>query len=148
MEQKVKLCRPISESCTGQHICRGIFLLSPYYCGLRCHRLPSSFCLFCVPENTKYYKRKSGGTIWMSFTLDPQSCNVYFFPESKMSMIKMVSSGRLTGDVPSSGCSYMELEQPCAIANTYIQSTCKGQFEFRDQNDNNALVVTLDVERK
>lgn len=63
-------------------------------------------------------------------------------------MIKMISSGTVTGDVYYSGCSYMELKEPCAISITYIKSTCKGQFEFRDQNDNKAFVVTLDVERK
>lgn len=84
----------------------------------------------------------------MGFRLDPESCNVYFFSDSKMSMIQMVSRGTVTRDVYYSGCSYMELEQPCAIYFTYIKSTCKGQFEFRDQNDNKALVVTLDVERE
>lgn len=84
----------------------------------------------------------------MSFRLDPESCNVYFFSESKKSMIKMVSSGTVTGDVYYSGCSYMELKEPCDISNTYVQTTCKGRFEFRDQNDNTALVVTLDVEGK
>lgn len=65
-----------------------------------------------------------------------------------MSMIKMISNGTVTGDVYYSGCSYMELKEPCAISINYIKSTCKGQFEFRDQNDNKAFVVTLDVERK
>lgn len=54
----------------------------------------------------------------MSFTLDPESCNVYFFSESKMSMIKMVSSGTVTGDVYYSGCSYVELKELCVIVNT------------------------------
>lgn len=65
-----------------------------------------------------------------------------------MSMIKMVSSGTVTGDVYYSGCSYVELKELCVIVNTYVQSTCKGQFEFQDENDNKALVVTPDVERK
>lgn len=60
----------------------------------------------------------------------------------------MVQNGTLTGDVYYSGCSYIELKQPCAIYNSYLESTCKGQFEFRDQNNNNALVVTLDIERE
>lgn len=84
----------------------------------------------------------------MSFRLDPESCNVYFFSESKNSMIKMVNSGTVTGDVYYSGCSYMELKEPCDISVTYVKTTCKGRFEFRDQNDNTALVVTLDVEGK
>lgn len=58
----------------------------------------------------------------------------------------MVQNGMLTGDVYYSGCSYVELKEPCAIYNSYLQSTCKGQFEFRDQNNNKALVVTLDIE--
>lgn len=57
-----------------------------------------------------------------------------------MSMIKMVSSGTVTGDVYCSGCSFMELKELCVIVNTYVQSTDKGQFEFRDENDNKALV--------
>lgn len=84
----------------------------------------------------------------MSYNLDPQFCNIYFFSESKMSMIKMVQNGTVTGDVYYSGCSYIELKEPCTIYNTYIESSCKGQFEFRDQNDNKALVVTLDIERE
>lgn len=84
----------------------------------------------------------------MSYNLDPQFCNIYFFSESKMSMTKMVLNGTLTGDVYYSGCSYIELKQPCAIYNSYLESTCKGQFEFRDQNNNKALVVTLDIERE
>lgn len=110
--------------------------------------LSHSFCSSCVPENTKYLKRKSGSSVWMSFRLDPESCNVYFFSESKNSMIKMVNSGTVTGDVYYSGCSYMELKEPCDISVTYVKTTCKGRFEFRDQNDNTALVVTLDVEGK
>lgn len=84
----------------------------------------------------------------MSFKLDPQSCNIYFFSDSKMSMVKMVQNGTLTEDVYYSGCSYIELNQPCVIVNTYLQSTCKGLFEFTDQNNNKALVVSLDIERK
>lgn len=61
-------------------------------------------------------------------------------------MTKMVQNGTLTGDVYYSGCSYIELKEPCAIYNSYLESTCKGQFEFRDQNNNKALVVTLDIE--
>ncbi|XP_056900117.1 uncharacterized protein LOC130531933 isoform X1 [Takifugu flavidus] len=99
-----------------------------------------------VIENTRFYKRESGKSIRMSFNLDPQFCNIYFFSESKMSMTKMVQNGTLTGDVYYSGCSYIELKQPCAIYNSYLESTCKGQFEFRDQNNNKALVVTLDIE--
>lgn len=65
-----------------------------------------------------------------------------------MNRVKMVINGTLTGEVYYSGCSYIELYQPCRIQNTYIEMTCKGQFEFRDQNNHVALVVSLDVERK
>lgn len=84
----------------------------------------------------------------MSFKLDPESCNISFFSNSKVSMIPMVSSRAVMRDMYYSGCSYKELEQPSAIYHTYIKSTCKGQFEFPDQNNSKALVVTLNVEHK
>ncbi|XP_056900118.1 uncharacterized protein LOC130531933 isoform X2 [Takifugu flavidus] len=35
-----------------------------------------------VIENTRFYKRESGKSIRMSFNLDPQFCNIYFFSET------------------------------------------------------------------
>ncbi|XP_070769568.1 uncharacterized protein [Enoplosus armatus] len=102
-----------------------------------------------VTETTKTYSRSAGDSFNFTFYwLEPNSCNIYFFPEDDHDMgeTEIVRRGRLQPGVDYLDCAYFDLVKPCGISNKGIKTSCSGRFEVRDQNDNKALVVLLEVE--
>lgn len=83
----------------------------------------------------------------VTFDLEPHSCNIYFFP-GENSKTAIVLKGRLQHDLKQVDCVGFELLKPCGIIHRAIQKTCSGRFEVRDDNDDKALVVFLEMEGK
>ncbi|XP_038555218.1 uncharacterized protein LOC119888634 isoform X1 [Micropterus salmoides] len=104
--------------------------------------------IFEVVANTKAYSRNPGGSLHFIFHLEPNSCNIYFFPESdhEMGGTEIVRQGRLKEGLDERDCTFFHLLKPCGILNDDLKMSCSGRFEVRDQNGNNALVVLLEME--
>ncbi|XP_044220679.1 uncharacterized protein LOC122991109 isoform X2 [Thunnus albacares] len=101
-----------------------------------------------VVANTMSYELSARESLDFTFDLEPNSCNIYFIPESDLKLkrfgTKIVRQGRLERK-DSFYCSGFQLSKPCGILIKSLQSSCGGRFEVRDQNDNKALVVSLEV---
>ncbi|XP_075959985.1 uncharacterized protein LOC142963156 isoform X2 [Anarhichas minor] len=102
-----------------------------------------------VKATTLIYYRKPGDHFTFTYRLEPNSCNIYFFPESDRQPRKLkntiVHQGKLQGGLDDSGCTGFGLLEPCGISNKVHQMSCSGRYEIRDQNDNTAFVVSLEV---
>ncbi|KAK9518034.1 hypothetical protein VZT92_023362 [Zoarces viviparus] len=102
-----------------------------------------------VKAFAKGYYRKPGDRFAFSYRLEPNSCNIYFFPESDRQPRKLkntiVHQGKLQGGLNESDCTGFDLLDPCGISNKVHQMSCSGRYEIRDQNDNPAIVVSLEV---
>lgn len=61
---------------------------------------------------------------------------------------KIIRGGVLQGDSDELYCKGFDFLHPCGISNKVLQISCDGRYEIRDQNDNTALVVSLDMNRK
>ena len=88
-----------------------------------------------------------------TFDLKPNSCNIYFIPESDLNLkgleTEIVRQGRLEKKGSDEvNCVGFQLSEPCGILIESLQSSCGGRFEVRDQNGNMALVVSLEMKRK
>jgi len=96
------------------------------------------------------YNRKSpGDRFHVTFNLNPNSCNIYFFPRSGSQPRKLneiVRQGMLQEG--ESDCLGFDLLMPCGILNKALQMSCSGRYEIRDQNNNTAFAVSLEVESK
>ncbi|XP_074503703.1 uncharacterized protein LOC141774774 [Sebastes fasciatus] len=104
-----------------------------------------------VKASTNTFSRRLGGRLSFSFDLEPNSCNIYFFPErvhrSRVLKNEIVRGGRLQEGLDELDCVGFHLLKPCEISNEYLQMSCKGRYEIRDQDNNTALVVSLQMER-
>ncbi|KAL3972955.1 NADH dehydrogenase (ubiquinone) 1 beta subcomplex subunit 2 [Sarotherodon galilaeus] len=98
-----------------------------------------------VKEVTKSYTLETNEVLNITFDLEPHSCNIYFFP-GENSKTAIVLKGRLQHDLKQVDCVGFELLKPCGIVHKAIQKTCIGRFEVRDDNDDKALVVFLEME--
>nr|XP_004545448.1 uncharacterized protein LOC101464566 [Maylandia zebra] len=98
-----------------------------------------------VKEVTKSYTLETNQVLNITFDLEPHSCNIYFFP-GENSKTAIVLKGRLQHDLKQVDCVGFELLKPCGIVHKAIQKTCSGRFEVRDDNDDKALVVFLEME--
>ncbi|KAM4732237.1 uncharacterized protein FYW61_008044 [Anableps anableps] len=96
-----------------------------------------------VIAKTKRIPRKSGQQLSITFNLQPDSCNIYFIPEGE-SETEIVRHGQLLQD--QSYCAGFELLKPCGVLNKAVPKSCRGQFVVRDHNDDQALVVSVEVE--
>ncbi|XP_056294999.1 uncharacterized protein LOC130209400 isoform X3 [Pseudoliparis swirei] len=98
---------------------------------------------------TPMYNRKSpGDRFHVTFNLNPNSCNIYFFPRSGSQPRKLneiVRQGMLQEG--ESDCLGFDLLMPCGILNKALQMSCSGRYEIRDQNNNTAFAVSLEVEK-
>ncbi|XP_037531791.1 uncharacterized protein LOC119409002 [Nematolebias whitei] len=83
----------------------------------------------------------SGERLSITFDLEPNSCNIYFAPQGGYETV-IVYKGELQ---QLSGCSGIELLNPCGISQDAVQTSCGGRFEVRDHNDDEALVVSVEV---
>lgn len=94
--------------------------------------------------------RSPGESLEFTFDLEPNSCNIYFVPESDhgATKIEIVRRGRLKWDLDDLDCVGFELLKPCGISNLDLKASCSGRFEVRDLNGDTALVVELEMERK
>ncbi|XP_068570777.1 uncharacterized protein [Cebidichthys violaceus] len=90
--------------------------------------------------------KKPGDHFTFTYDLEPNSCNIYFFPKSdKRKKNTIVRQGRLQGGLNESDCTGFQILQPCGISNKVHQMSCSGHYEIRDQNDNTASVVSLEM---
>lgn len=102
------------------------------------------------PETKRSYTLNPDEKLSFTFGLEPNSCNIYFFPESEYEHRKtqIVRQGRLQEGSNRLDCKGFELQKPCGIFKKAVEMSCSGRFEVRDQNDNKALEVELEIERK
>ncbi|XP_031696175.1 uncharacterized protein LOC116378438 isoform X1 [Anarrhichthys ocellatus] len=100
-----------------------------------------------VKATALIYYRKTGDHFTFNYGLEPNSCNIYFFPESDRQPRKLkntiVHQGKLQGGLNGSGCTGFDLLGPCGISKKVLQMSCSGRYEIRDQNDNTAFVVSM-----
>lgn len=103
------------------------------------------FFFFFSPSAKKETRSlRSGERLSITFDLEPNSCNIYFVPQGGHETV-MVYKGELQ---QLSGCSGIELLNPCGISKDAVQTSCGGRFEVRDHNDDEALVLSVEVQRK
>ncbi|XP_054453645.1 uncharacterized protein LOC129090140 [Anoplopoma fimbria] len=97
----------------------------------------------------KNFEGKPGDHFSFSYDLEPNSCNIYFFQESDRQPIKLkneiVRQGRLQGGLDEFDCIGFDVKHPCGISNKALQMSCNGRYEIRDQNNNTALVASLEM---
>uniref|UniRef100_A0A0F8BN76 Immunoglobulin V-set domain-containing protein n=1 Tax=Larimichthys crocea TaxID=215358 RepID=A0A0F8BN76_LARCR len=98
-----------------------------------------------VSEIRRTFIRGVRGKLRVGFDLEPNSCNIYFFPEKKHTPATVARRGKL---LETLYCPGLMLLWPCELENNNLDMSCSGRFEFRDLNDNKALVVTLKMKRK
>ncbi|KAM6951960.1 uncharacterized protein PEZ65_008266 [Lycodopsis pacificus] len=107
-----------------------------------------------VRQIKRYFEQKPGDRFEFTYDLEPNSCNIYFFPESGRQSGELtindtlVHQGRLRWRLDASGCTGLDLLEPCGISNEVLQMSCSGRYEVRDQNDDLAIVVSLKMQRK
>ncbi|XP_042274149.1 uncharacterized protein LOC121901432 [Thunnus maccoyii] len=106
-----------------------------------------------MKSNTRSYERSPGERLDFTFDLEPNSCNIYFFPGSDLKLkaleTEIVRQGRLERkDLNEVNCGGFQLSKPCGILIESLQSSCGGRFEVRDQNGNKALVASLKMKRR
>ncbi|XP_067455237.1 uncharacterized protein [Thunnus thynnus] len=106
-----------------------------------------------VIANTRSYKRSPGESLSFTFDLKPNSCNIYFIPESDLKLKRFESEIVRQGRLERKGsdevdCVGFQLSKPCGILIESLQMSCGGRFEVRDQSDNKALVVSLEMKRR
>ncbi|KAL6117692.1 uncharacterized protein ACO6RY_15424 [Pungitius sinensis] len=98
---------------------------------------------------TKTVIRTPGDNFNFTFNLTPNSCNIYFLPggedRQRDSPINLVYRGMLQGGLDDISCNGFELLKPCGILNEVLQTSCNGSYEIRDQNENIAIVVSLEM---
>ncbi|XP_072251904.1 uncharacterized protein [Leuresthes tenuis] len=97
-----------------------------------------------VVANTRTLSLTPGEQLRFTFDLPPNSCNIYFFPEGGDRETQIVRHGRLL-DSNQRGCAGSQLLKPCGILNEAVQESCAGHFEIRDNNDDTALRVSLEI---
>lgn len=88
---------------------------------------------------------RPGETLKFTFNLDPDSCNIYFLPESGRSETEIVRNGRLQYNLHQFECVGFALLKPCGISNGNLEQPCSGRYEIRDQNGNRAFVMSLEM---
>ncbi|XP_077958299.1 uncharacterized protein LOC144382920 isoform X2 [Gasterosteus aculeatus] len=102
-----------------------------------------------VKATTRTYSPEPGDRLSFTFNLKPDSCNIYFFPSRtrrlRMLENKIIRGGVLQGDSDELYCKGFDFLHPCGISNKVLQISCDGRYEIRDQNDNTALMVSLDM---
>ena len=106
-------------------------------------------CASCLPGKEQHYERKSGDRLSFALDLEQDFCNINFIPEidhEPGKKIEVVREGRMQWGIDR--CAGFELLRPCGISNEDLQYSCKGYFEVRDQNGDEALQVTLEMEGK
>ncbi|XP_023251820.1 uncharacterized protein LOC111646536 [Seriola lalandi dorsalis] len=101
-----------------------------------------------VTESTRSFTRYPGRELSFTFDLEPSSCNIYYFPDQNEGLRNptIVREGRLQEDLGHFGCGGFELLKPCGILKEFLQMSCSGRFEVRDQDDDKAFVVYLYME--
>ncbi|XP_034398811.1 uncharacterized protein LOC117737179 [Cyclopterus lumpus] len=103
-----------------------------------------------VTARTRASREKPGGSFRVTFNLEPNSCNIYFFPENvrqPRNLNGIVRQGRLQGGLDELDCVGFGRLEPCGISNKALQMSCNGRYEIRDENNNTALVVSLEMEK-
>ncbi|KAK1903587.1 Glutamate 5-kinase [Dissostichus eleginoides] len=102
-----------------------------------------------VKAKTKSFQKSPGKHLRFSAKLEPNFCNVYFFPEGKlrrrMSEVVIVRRGKLQRHLDELGLVGFDLNEPCGIYIEAIQNTYRGRYEIRDENNDTALEVYLQV---
>ncbi|XP_010770050.1 uncharacterized protein isoform X2 [Notothenia coriiceps] len=102
-----------------------------------------------VKAKTKSFHKSPGKHLRFSAKLEPNFCNVYFFPEGtlrrRMSEVAIVRRGKLQRHLDELGLVGFDLNEPCEIYIEAIQNTYRGRYEFRDENNDTALEVYLHV---
>ncbi|KAK5864843.1 hypothetical protein PBY51_016052 [Eleginops maclovinus] len=88
------------------------------------------------------YERKSGAELSLKLDLEPNACNIHFFGKSSFDI---VLQGKLQRDLDEYDCNGFYLIKPCGILNEALQMSCQGRYEIRDQNDDRALVMELEM---
>ncbi|TKS72399.1 hypothetical protein D9C73_006473 [Collichthys lucidus] len=97
-----------------------------------------------VSEHKMTLTRGIADKLRVGFDLEPNSCNIYFFPEDKeYTPVIVARRGKL---LETFYCPGLTLLWPCQLENNNLEMSCSGRFEFRDLNDNKALVVRLHME--
>lgn len=98
-----------------------------------------------VIAKTRSFTLRSDEELFITTDLEPNSCNIYFIPEDGRETA-VVRRGRLLQSADQSGCFGLKLLKPCGILKEAVQTLCSGQFVVRDNNDDQALVATVEVE--
>lgn len=97
-----------------------------------------------VKPHMDHELRNPGEHIHINFDLQPDSCNIYFIPESEHEY-EIVLQGRLVSRYEDA-CTGFEMSNQCGIINDNLDMTCNGRFEVRDELNNKAFVMTLEME--
>ncbi|XP_037316885.2 uncharacterized protein LOC119210710 isoform X2 [Pungitius pungitius] len=104
-----------------------------------------------VKATTRAFEQEPGDRFSFSIDLEPESCNIYFFPSSgrrpRMLENEIIRHGLLQGGSDDLFCTGFDYRYPCGISNNDIQISCNGRYEIRDQNDNTAFVGSLEMKR-
>ncbi|XP_059201441.1 uncharacterized protein LOC131981242 [Centropristis striata] len=96
-----------------------------------------------IKEIIKTYMRQVGESLRITYDLEPNSCNIYYYSQLWARTEIVVHQGKLRRDLDKFGCKGFELIEPCGISNDALQLSCNGHFEIKDQNDNKALLAYL-----
>ncbi|KAG8004378.1 hypothetical protein GBF38_009361, partial [Nibea albiflora] len=88
-------------------------------------------------EKKMTLERSIGEDFTASFDLEPNSCNIYFFPEEDDEEHTVARRGV---HLETHYCQGLTLFEPCGLENNDLEMSCSGRFEFRDLNGNKALV--------
>ncbi|KAK2849183.1 hypothetical protein Q5P01_009017 [Channa striata] len=104
-----------------------------------------------VTEKNSSYKLNAGEKFSFTSDLEPKSCNIYFFStnddELRGPQIRIVHQGKMQYSWTEFVCKGFDVIEPCGLSFEAIPMSCNGLFQFRDQNDDKALVAELEIEQ-
>ncbi|XP_034546708.1 uncharacterized protein LOC117817987 isoform X2 [Notolabrus celidotus] len=96
---------------------------------------------------SRFETLKSGDLLTFGFDLKKEFCNIYFYPNDEYE-IPIALQGSMTYE-DEHDCSGFDINMGqyyCSITIEHVNAGCNGRFEIRDQHDNKASVLTLEVE--
>ncbi|XP_074530092.1 uncharacterized protein LOC141793359 [Halichoeres trimaculatus] len=100
--------------------------------------------ILVVEPYMRHELRSPGEHMSIEFDLEPDSCNIYFISDAEYEY-EIVLQGNLVSRFDDT-CSGLEMSDQCGIRNDNLEMSCSGRFEIRDELNNKALVMILEME--
>ena len=106
-------------------------------------------CFSSLSEHVERHTMDSEENIIIRFALDSDECNLNFFPEGETEAILLIKKGReVYGEPINDKVLILGRRYNFAFKIADLENQDSGKFELRDQDNNLALVVWLEVKRK